>query len=541
MWVRRNFAASARPLLAPKTVPRQRDTKRPTRSGANKRGAGARRTVRKPGARPKSEGSKRARASKAKPAKKRANGNRRIDPAQREAASSGRGRRPGKPKDPAEFKARNRTILLLLVLAFINAWIFVWREEGGLDSFDAKAAVIGGGSLDSGFADPLDDACGGDPVQIFANLEDRLRLETKLNEGRTLRLALLELGLNGEAIDEVEAAVRGTMDLGMLTGSGAPVRIAGDREGGIQALEIEVNEGHLIQACRAPSGLEVRNIQHPLRVDVAVIAAELPDNGSLLEAVVEAGQTPELARMIAETLAGEIDFTADVRPGDKIQVLVEKRYLGRNFHRYGKLLAIRYIGNAGRVAFYRYKPKGGGEALFDGKGKPMRRTLLRTPFAWHPIDPEARAALAPAIEFIDGRMGAVYRRSLGAPVVAIADGTIRRVGPEGDDGLVMEIELQDGRRVRYANLMRTIGEPAPGDPVSQGEVLALVGQTGKTPVPRLRLELLDRSGERLDPMEIGERGNGRAARVGDPVPDDQLEQFEKDTQSWRRAMRKAAD
>lgn len=517
---------------------RQRDSKRPSRSGAHKRGTESRGIVgRKTKDKSKKQPAKRGGAAAKKPSKPRSS-NRRIEPSEREAET---GKRARKRKDPTEFKARNRTILLLLVLAFVNAWIFVWRDEGGLDSFDAKAAVIGGGGLDSGFADPLDNACGGDPVQIFANLEDRLRLETALDQGRTLRLALLELGLHGEAIDEIEAAVRSTMDLGMLTGSGAAVRIAGDREGGISALEIEVSEGHLVQACRSPSGLEVRNIQHPLRIDVAVIALELPKNGSLHEAVEEAEQTPELARLIADTLAGEIDFFADVRPGDAIQVLVEKRYLGRHFHRYGRLLAIRYVGNAGRVAFYRYKPKGSDEAFFDQDGQPMRRALLRTPFAWHPIDPEARNALAPAIEFIDGRMGAVYRRSLGAPVVAIANGTVRKSGLDGDDGLVVEIQLDDGRKVRYANLLRTIGEPVPGDQVRQGEVLALVGQTGKTPVPRLRMEVIDRTGERLDPMALGGRTNGRAARVGESVPKDQLAQFEKDTQSWRRAMRKAAD
>jgi murein DD-endopeptidase MepM/ murein hydrolase activator NlpD len=515
-------------------VPRQRDP-RASRSGAKPK-LGARKRDSQSRAKAKAK-PKPKQGPTAKPGKaRRSKGNRRVEPGDRGSEGSGR-----RVRDPAEFKARNRTILLLLVLAFINAWIFVWRDEGGLDSFDAKAAVIGGGGLDRGFADPLDDACGGDPVQVFTNLEDRLRLETKLSEGRTLRLALLELGLRSETIDEVEAAIRGTMDLGMLTGSGAPVRIAGDRSGGLQALEVELSEGHLVQVCRAPAGLEVRNIQHPLRVDVAVVAVALPRNGSLLDAVEDAGQTAELARLIAETLAGEIDFTADVRPGDEIQVLVEKRYLGRNFHRYGKLLAIRYIGNAGRMAFYRYKPKGAAEAFFDHEGKPMRRALLRTPFAWHPIDPDARAALAPAIEFIDGRMGSVYRRSLGAPVVAMADGVIRSVGAQGDDGLVVEIELADGRRIRYANLMRTIGEPAPGDVVRQGEIVALVGQTGKTPVSRLRLEVLDKSGERLDPMTLGGRGDGRAERIGDPVPADQLEQFERDTRSWRRAMRKAAE
>jgi murein DD-endopeptidase MepM/ murein hydrolase activator NlpD len=510
-------------------VSKQRPTRRPaSRSGAFKRtGSGP--------AKPKPRAkSKRGAAKPASKPARRSKANLRVDPDARE----GKGR-TRKARDPKEFKARNRTILLLLVLAFVNAWIFVWRDEGGLDTFDAKAAVIGGATASSGFAAPIEAACGGDPVQIFANLDDRLRLDTKLTEGRTLRLALLELGLNPDVVDEVEAEIRTTMDLGMLTGSGAPVRIAGDRDGGLQALEIEVSEGHLIQACRTATGLNVRNIQHPLRVDVAVIALELPDNGNLLEAVIEAEQTTELARMIADTLASDVDFTADARPGDKLQVLVEKRYLGRNFHRYGKLLAIRYIGHAGRLGFYRYKPKGGEEAFFDFEGKPMRRELLRTPFAWHPSDPDARATMAPAIEFIDGRMGAVYRRPLGAPVVAVSDGVLREVGLAGDDGLSMELELADGRRVRYANLMRTIGDREPGDRVQQGEVLALVGQTGKTPVPRLRVELIDRAGERLDPVVLGERG--RPERVGDGIPADQLERFEKDIQSWRRAMRKAAE
>jgi murein DD-endopeptidase MepM/ murein hydrolase activator NlpD len=510
---------------------------RPTasRSGAFKRdGTGPRRPVSRK--RERTKAAARLEPGAGKPSKgKQRNSNRRVDPTARELES----RAP--IRDVKEFKARNRTILMLLVLAFVNAWIFVWRDEGGLDSFEAKAAVIGGAADPLGFAAPLEDACGGDPVSIFANLEDRLRLDTKLSEGRTLRLALLELGLVPAAVDEVESEIRNIMDLGMLTGSGAPVRVAGDRDGGLQALEIEVSEGHLIQACRSSEGLTVRNIQHPLRVDVAVVAVELPKNGDLLEAVIEAGQTADLARMIAETLAGELDFVADVRPGDDIQVLVEKRYLGRHFHRYGKLLAIRYVGEAGRMAFYRYKPKGGEEAYFDEDGNPMRRTLRRTPFAWHPVDPEAHAALAPAIEFIDGHMGAVYRRALGAPIVAMADGRLRSVGVEGDDGLIVELELEDGRRVRYANLLRIIGERAPGDHVVQGEVLALVGQTGKTPVPRLRLELLDKTGERLDPMALGERGRARSETTGDAVPEDQLAQFQDDIASWRRAMRKAAE
>ncbi|MCA9696601.1 MAG: M23 family metallopeptidase [Myxococcales bacterium] len=503
------------------------------------------------GRRPRAERSKKAATGREERKRTRTKSNRRIDPSEREAEQASK-----RVRDPLEFKARNRTILLLLVLGFVNGWIFFWRDEGGLDAFSAKAAVIGGNQT-HGFADPMPEACGGDPVDVFAGLEGQLRLETRLNEGRTLRLALLELGVDVVAIDEAEAAIRDTMDLGLLTGSGAPVRIAGDRDGGLQALEIEVAEGHLVQACRDSAGLQVRNIQHPLRVDVAVIALELGEHASLLEAALEAGQTPELARLVSETLAGELDIVTDLRPGDRLQVLAEKRYLGRNFHRYGKVLAVRYLGNGGRMAFYRYKPAGADEAFFDGDGKPMTRALLRSPFAWHPFDAEGRAAMVPAIEFVDGRMGAVYRRPLGAPVVAMGSGTVRRVGPEGDDGLVIEIELdpiatgevdEQGQplstqpRLRYAHLLRTVGELAPGDRVEQGQVVALVGQSGKTPVSRLRLELIDERGERLDPMNLGGLGeSGRAPRIGDEVAKEQLEQFEADIASWRRAMRKAGD
>lgn len=468
---------------------------------------------------------------------RRSKGNRRVEG---EAREGSRGKaRSRAPRDPEEFKARNRTILLLLVLAFVNAWIFVWRDEGGLDSFDAKAAVIGRGG-ESGFAEPLVDACGGDPVDIFAGLDDRLRLDGRLSEGRTLRLALLELGIDGGIIDEVEAAIRDTMDLGLLEGSGAWLRLAGDRHGGLQALELEVSEGHLVQLCRSPAGFEVRNIQHPLRVDVTVIALELPKDGSLLAATEAAGQTPALARRIADALAGEVDVATETRPGDSIQVLVEKRYLGRHFHRYGKLLALRYIGHGGRIAYYRYKPRGQAEAFFDHEGQPMKRALLRTPFAWNPVDPEARGTLAPAIEYIDGRMGAVYKRPLGTPIVAVGDAVVRRVGRAGDDGLSLELELEDGRRVRYANLLRTVGDLVPGSRVHQGQLVALVGRTGKTPIPRLRLELLDRSRECLDPMLLLARGRDRAKRVGAAVPEAQLEQFTADIKGWRRAMRKAA-
>ena len=446
-------------------------------------------------------------------------------------------RRDKTPKaelEPAERKARNRTYLLLVVLAFINLYMLVWRDRGSLSDFDLAAAAIGQGGETNFAAAP--NSCGSDPVRIFDATVQLRRSDTRLSEGRTLRLALLGVGVLGEEIDALEVAVREKVDLGLLAGSGAPLRVALDREGKVHALEIELAEGHLVQACRNRDDLEVRNIQHPMRADVAVVSMELGPDG-LARAVEEADERHELARLVAETLAHDVDFHTESRPGDKVQLIVEKRYLGAHFHRYGRVLAVRYIGAAGRLAFYRYQPVGGDQQFYDYKSQPMTRELLRSPIAWYPVDRSVRGDLTPRIEFVESRIGAIYRRAEGAPVVALGDGTIAALRHDGDDGLTMELQIGD-RVVRYSHLGSIVGDLSEGQRVVQGQVVGLVGATGRTPTPSLRLEIFE--GESvLDPMFVHDRGDGRPARVGDEIPEAQRERFGADIAPWAKAMRQA--
>lgn len=429
---------------------------------------------------------------------------------------------------------------MIVLLALVNMYVFVWRDESF--DFGARAAAIPTGEAE-GVAAPPDGACSGDPVRIFEGLEDQLVLDTRLSEGKTLRLGLLELGVAGQEIDMVEAAVRTHISLGLLAGSGAPLAVALDRYGGVQALEVELAEGHLVQACRASDGLRVRNIQHPLRTDVEVMAFEISNHATLLTTIEERGEKPELARLIANTLAPDIDFASEARPGDQIQIIVEKRYLGRSFHRYANLMAARYRGAAGYFAYYYYKPQGATSGYFDGEGQPTKRALLRSPVAWYPFDTEARATMAPIIEFVDGKVGALYRRPEGAPVVALGDGTIRDVTHREDSGLTVELALRDGRVVRYAHLMRTVGELELGQSVEQGRIIGLVGHSGKTPVDRLRLEIVeDPEAEALhvDPIFLTAKNEERPERVGEPIDRKRLDRFKEDIAAWRRAMRQAS-
>lgn len=443
--------------------------------------------------------------------------------------------------DPEERRTRNRTILLLGILALVNLYVFVWRPESGLPGLgSAPVAAIGsGGRALPPIADPPADACGGDPVRIFEGLEDLIPLQTTLSGGATLRLALLDRGIATEEIDLIEASIRSHVDLSLLGGSAAPVRLRVDRFGGVRALEVELAEGHLLQACRNTDGFSVRNIQHPLRADVEVVALQLGSDADLASAVERAQEKPELARSIAELLAYDVDFNNEARPGDEIALIVEKRWLGKRFHRYGSILGVRFIGAAARVAYYLYKPEGQPAGFFDGKGRPMRRALLRSPVAFVPVDPQARPMLAPTLEVVEGRIGAVHRMPEGTPVLAVADGIIQHSGSEPERGVYVDLELKDGRLARYDHLMRTIGELEPGTRVAQGQVLGLAGHSGRTPHDRVRFELWSAEGQTVDPMLLTAKGAARPPRVGDEIGVALADRYEDDVAPRRRALRLA--
>lgn len=448
--------------------------------------------------------------------------------------------------DPVERKTRNRTVALLLLLAAVNLYVFVWREGTSvLELGGPRAAAIveheerGHGPLGA-FAETPATACGGDPVRIFEGLHDQIHQATTLDKGRTLRLALLELGVAATEIDALEAALRPTIDLGLVAGTGAPLRVATDRHGAILALEIEQSEGRLLQACRAESGLSVRAIQHPPVSDVVAVHLELGPDADLRAAVVEAGERPELADRIAAALAFEVDLVADARPRDRLDLVIERRFLGKQFHRYGSLLAVRFRGEAGRFLAFRFQTSGGQAAYYDAEGKPTRRTLLRSPLAFHALSSGARAMMPPSVEVVAGRAGALYRRPEGAPVVALGDGAVRTLGEQGDAGLVLEIAHEDGTVARYAHLSRTLGDLRPGQPVRQGQLVALAGHSGKTATDRVRLELWrEEHGEPtvLDPLLLAAGGDRRPAVLGAPLKGTTLERFKLEIAPWQKALR----
>ena len=70
---------------------------------------------------------------------------------------------------------------------------------------------------------------------------------------------------------------------------------------------------------------------------------------SLFEAMDQLGESDSLTMDFADIFAWEIDFTSDLKPGDRFEMVVEKYYVQDTFVRYGRILYADYQSENRRV------------------------------------------------------------------------------------------------------------------------------------------------------------------------------------------------
>src|SRR5439155_18288234 len=100
-------------------------------------------------------------------------------------------------------------------------------------------------------------------------------------------------------------------------------------------------------------------------------------------------QRVALAWAIADVYDWEVDFTRDLRPGDRVDVLIERLQSPEGEKRLGRILAARVdVAGAPSFAFAFDNPNGrggGGGGFYDDKGRSLRRAFLRAPLRFSHI------------------------------------------------------------------------------------------------------------------------------------------------------------
>lgn len=197
-----------------------------------------------------------------------------------------------------------------------------------------------------------------------------------------------------------------------------------------------------------------------------------------------------LAWDLADVYAWEIDFTRDIRPGDRFQVVFERLVSEDGEVRFGRVLASDLTIAGKSLTAVRFTPVSVRSPLyFDADGGSLRRAFLRAPVEFRRISSNfANRRFHPVLGLTRRHEGTDYAARPGTPVMAAGDGVVLRAGWAGGYGNLVELRHLNGITTRYGHLRGLARKIRRGARVAQGQVIGYVGSTGLASGPHLHYE-----------------------------------------------------
>jgi murein DD-endopeptidase MepM/ murein hydrolase activator NlpD len=203
-------------------------------------------------------------------------------------------------------------------------------------------------------------------------------------------------------------------------------------------------------------------------------------DGGVSDAQLDTGNRQRLAWALADIYAWEVDFTRDIRPGDRFQVVFERMVSEDGEVRFGRVLASDLTISGKSLTAIRFEPDDGrGTIYYDAGGGSLRRAFLRAPVEFRRISSNfARTRFHPVLGRVRRHEGTDYAARTGTPVMAAGNGVVLRAGWAGGYGNLVELRHLNGITTRYAHLRGIARKIRRGVRVEQGQTIGYVGSTG---------------------------------------------------------------
>ncbi len=313
--------------------------------------------------------------------------------------------------------------------------------------------------------------------------------------GLPFHLLLQGLGIDSETAARLAASAQSVFDLRHLR-AGNRLDVGRSVLGELRSVRYRIDGDRVLSI--APQGSEVHSEIQTIPSEMQTIGVMGEVHGSLFEAVINAGEKPELAMRLAQIFGWDLDFYTDPRPGDTFRVVVEKKLLSNGeLLSYGRILAAEYK-NAGRAyGAVLFHDASGAPAYFTPEGKSMKKAFLHSPlkFAAAITSHFSEHRFHPILKEYRPHLGIDYAAPTGTPVQTIGDGRVIFAGAKGGAGNLVQIQHTNGYTTYYMHLSRVLVRQ--GQRVQQGQSIGLVGMTGLATGPHLDFRI-QRQGQFLN-------------------------------------------
>lgn len=329
--------------------------------------------------------------------------------------------------------------------------------------------------------------------------------EEKVHSGDTLAALLDRLGINDAAAANFiksDSTARGVMQLH----AGKSVQAQTADDGSLQWLRTTVLSGRdspVKNLVITRNGDNFKAAEETAAVEMRVEMRSGLINSSLFAATDNADIPEPIAIQMVDMFSTNVDFAADLRKGDRFNVVYETYWQNGEFVRTGRVLAGEFVNNGNTYQSVWFQEpgskQGGGYYGFDGKS--LKKAFLKSPLEFSRISSGFSMRLHPVLGTWKQHKGVDFAAPSGTPIRASGDGVLDFVGGQNGYGNVVVIKHWSNYSTAYAHMSRFAAGMHKGSKVSQGDVIGYVGATGWATGPHLHYEFRVND-VALDPMSV---------------------------------------
>ncbi|HEY3491635.1 MAG TPA: peptidoglycan DD-metalloendopeptidase family protein, partial [Solirubrobacterales bacterium] len=348
----------------------------------------------------------------------------------------------------------------------------------------------------------------------------RVPVEFKLMRGETVADVFEKLGLGGAEARQATDALSERLNLRRIK-AGNQYSAFFNPDSTLDSFELTLAGTGRVAMTRAGNPGQGWQVDwQPFERTVRMRAITGTLDGSLDTSIRKAGGPAGLAFRMADVLQWDLDFTRDLKKGDRFELLYEEVLLEGEPHSVGAIYALVYEDQKDRRhEAYRYGDSG---TYYDGEGRPLRKMFLRSPLRYSRITSRfTTRRFHPVLKSYRPHWGVDYGAPVGTPVQVTANGVVTFTGWDRGGGNVVKVRHAGGYVTAYLHLSRFAKGIRPGTRVHQGDIVAYTGATGLASGPHLDYRV-QHNGRWIDPLTL------KSVR-DEPLTTTQLASF----RSWR--------
>ncbi len=270
---------------------------------------------------------------------------------------------------------------------------------------------------------------------------------------------------------------------------------------------------------------------------------------SLWESASSSGMSSEVVGALTEVFAWQIDFSREVRSGDRWRLTVDEIFADGKSIGWGAISAAEYVLRGQSQVAVRFDPSSESSfSYFEPNGESMRKLFLRSPIRFARISSRfQRQRFHPILQRNIPHRGVDYAAPTGTPIRAVGGGSVTYAGRKGASGVHIQIRHNSVYETGYSHLSRIAKGVRVGFRVDQGETIGYVGSTGLATGPHLHFSFYE-NGRFVDPLGVKfpsaapvpapdrERFDAVAAQAMETLPEWQLSEEDLDEERVARRL-----